>query len=536
LIQIQRNNSPLTQKLLARPPAGGTSTATFDPLPVGTLAITASAYPNADGTGTAQATATAPLAIQAGQDTPFSLTMASTIDHLEVAPSPVTLVAGRSTPVLATAKDGAGNVVLTSAFQWASADPSIAAVDQSGEVTAANNAANQSTTVTVTETESRKSAPVTVYVTPVPPPVLQQSVTYQINPGHSGSVTFGQQLVFPATPTWSVKLDAAASYPLIAEGKVFVTTADNTKGSYGTTLYALDVATGKSVWGPVAISGTYFWSAIAYEKGKVFVINCDGLLRSFDAATGTPGWSVQLPGQYAFSAAPTAVNGVVYVGGAGSGGTLYAVDETNGNVLWTASVENGDESSPAISTENDGVFVSYPCQVYKFDPKTGASLWHYSGPCEGGGGKTTAYANGLLYVRDGNGSIFDGKTGDLVGRFISGPIPALGPKTGFFLNAGTLLCEDLTTHQVLWSFAGDGSLASAPILIDQTVIVGSGSGNVYALDAATGNTLWTGNAGAGIPGPDEQNVSQPLTGLGAGEGYLVVPAGSTLTGWHIAGP
>ena len=31
-----------------------------------------------------------------------------------------------------------------------------------------------------------------------------------------------------------------------------------------------------------------------------------------------------------------------------------------------------------------------------------------------------------------------------------------------------------------------------------------------------------------IPAPDEQNVSQPLTGLAAGQGLLVVPAGNVL--------
>jgi outer membrane protein assembly factor BamB len=195
---------------------------------------------------------------------------------------------------------------------------------------------------------------------------------------------------------------------------------------------------------------------------------------------------------------------------------------------------NGDHSSPAVSS--DGVFVSYPCQVYKFDPITGSSLWHYSGPCEGGGGKTPAYANGLLYVRDpgeGSDKIFDASIGTMVGTFTATPIPALSAQTGFFQSAGTLQGIDLTTHNVLWSFTGDGFLVSAPIVINQTVFVGSSSGNVYAVDSTTGAKMWSGAAGSTISGPDEQNVSQPLTGLGAGEGYLIVPAGSVLTAWKL---
>jgi outer membrane protein assembly factor BamB len=376
---------------------------------------------------------------------------------------------------------------------------------------------------------------------PSPLPPLRQSVAYQNDYAHSGFVTFGTPITFPANPTWSVTLNGAVSYPLIAGGKVYVATASPvTSGGgspYGTSLYALDEQTGSVAWGPINIPGTYFWSGLAYDHGKIFVINFDGLMRSFDAATGLAGWSSQLPAQYAFTSPPTAINGVVYVGGAGSGGTHYAVDETNGNVLWKNPVSNGDHSSPSVSS--DGVFVTYPCQAYKFDPLSGTSLWHYSGPCSGGGGRTPVYANGLLYMRDWSstfGLIFNAATGIQSGNFSessSAPIPAFSTQIEFFQNNGTLQGIDLTTRNVLWSFAGDGYLVSAPIVIDQYVIVGSSSGNVYALDATTGTQIWNGAAGAAISGPDEQSVSQPLTGFGAGEGYLVVPAGKVLSAWHL---
>lgn len=368
--------------------------------------------------------------------------------------------------------------------------------------------------------------------TPSPAPPLSQAVAYQIDYAHSGYASLGSAVTFPGSPTWSATLNGAVSYPLIAGGKVFVTTRNSS--SYGTSLYALDEQTGSVAWGPIAISGTDFWSGHAYDHGKLFVVNCDGLLLSFDAATGQPGWSIKLPGQYLFSAPPTAINGIVYVGGAGSGGTIYAVDESNGTVLWTSAVENGDMSSPTISS--DGVFVSYPCQVYKFDPLTGSLLWRYSGGCEGGGGKTSVYANGQLYVRDSSDLVFNAGTGSMVGSFASNAAPAFSAQSGFFLSSGTLTGIDLGTQRVLWRFTGDGSLVSAPIVINQSVIVGSGSGNVYAVNAATGSLIWSGKAAANISGPDEQNVSQPLTGLGAGEGYLVVPAGNTLTAWYLVGP
>src|SRR5262249_8434761 len=140
----------------------------------------------------------------------------------------------------------------------------------------------------------------------------------------------------------------------------------------------------------------------AYDNGKVFVVHdndASSSINAFDAANGNLLWTRPLVGQYSFDAPPTAANGVVYIGGSGLGGTLYAVNESDGSVRWTAPVENGDKSSPAVTS--DGVFVAYlGPQVYKFNPTTGSLKWHYNSGTEGGGGRTPVYYNGYLYTRD----------------------------------------------------------------------------------------------------------------------------------------
>ena len=78
----------------------------------------------------------------------------------------------------------------------------------------------------------------------------------------------------------------------------------------GTTLYALNQVTGATVWSQ-RIGGPYYWSAAAYDAGRVFVVNSGGLLTAFEAASGAAAWSVQLPGQYMFSSPPTADGGMV---------------------------------------------------------------------------------------------------------------------------------------------------------------------------------------------------------------------------------
>ena len=210
------------------------------------------------------------------------------------------------------------------------------------------------------------------------------------------------------------------------------------------------------------LPGTYFFADAAYDSGKVFVVNFDGLMKAFDAASGSPLWSVNLPGQYAFTSAPTAVNGIVFIGGAGSGGTVYAVNETNGEVLWTMPVENGDSSSPAVTGGN--VYVSYACpQSYAFNAVNGQQLWHHDSCCEGGGGATPVVHGGQVYVREDfcdatSGLVLDGNTGNPIGGFTSDTPPAFIGNLVLYLDDGTLVGVDVPSGQQLWSFAGDGGL------------------------------------------------------------------------------
>jgi outer membrane protein assembly factor BamB len=197
-------------------------------------------------------------------------------------------------------------------------------------------------------------------------------------------------------------------------------------------------------------------------------------------------------------------------------------------------VENGDSSSPAVILGN--VFVSYACpQAYAFNSVTGEELWHRSSCCEGGGGKTAAVHGAQVYVRDSlctpgtNGLVLNAKTGAVIRGFNSDRLPAFVGNLALFLQDGILRGVNTENGQVLWSFAGDGGLTSAPLVVNQTIYIGSNSGTVYGLNRS-GQQIWSTNVGAAIPAPDEHNVSV-RTGLGAGERLLIVPTESTLVAY-----
>lgn len=358
-----------------------------------------------------------------------------------------------------------------------------------------------------------------------------QARNYQIDATHTGSVT-SPGLTPPLKQKWSVNFGQRISYPLIADGRVFVTVRN--PSAFGTMLYALDGATGANIWS-FPLGGTYWWSALCYENGRVFAVNTDGLLRAFDGATGNLIWTRQL-NAYAVSAPPTVFQGVIYQGGSG---TIFAVSADTGDLLWTASVTNGDASSPAVTA--DGLYVSYACpNVYKLNPANGTLIWRTPVGCSGGGGQTPVLYNGLLYTRDLDGSIYDSQTGTIIGSFNAKNAPVFSGNMGFFLNGphtysapGTLEGRDLSNNNALvWSFAGDGFLLSGLLVVNDYVYVGSSQGKLYALEASTGQMVWSGTAGASIPYPNTQDPSQPLPGLAAGEGLLVVPTTTTLVAYE----
>lgn len=183
--------------------------------------------------------------------------------------------------------------------------------------------------------------------------------------------------------------------------------------------------------------------------------------------------------------------------------------------------------------------MSYACGVtYRFQPGSADLVWSRTTGCSGGGGKTPVLANGKLYVRDLSfPAVLDAATGAVVGTQTGfGPPPAVDATRAYMLSypttSSTVTATNLSSTAITWEFAGDGGLSTAPLVAGDTVLVGSGSGRLYGLSAASGAVTWSVDVGSAIPGPDEWNVSQPLTGLATSGGLVVVPAGSQLVAYR----
>jgi alcohol dehydrogenase (cytochrome c) len=235
--------------------------------------------------------------------------------------------------------------------------------------------------------------------------------------------------------------------------------------------YAVDAATCQQKWKHTRPEPDTFLMVnrgVAYSDGRLFRGTGDAHVVAINAADGTQLWDVAIgdakKGESA-PMAPIAWQGLVFAGNAGGDnfgvtGRIYALDATNGQVVWQFNTV--PDSGPARATW----------------PKASAA----NPP--GGGATWTSYAldepNGILYVPAGN------------------PSPdfaqALRPGDNLYTNA--LLALDAKTGRLL-SYVQpikgdfhDWDLSAAPALITTRsgrpfVAAGAKDGHVYNIDRST---------------------------------------------------
>ena len=380
-----------------------------------------------------------------------------------------------------------------------------------------------------------------------PAPPADEATAYQLDAAHDGAIA-DAGLTTPLAQAWSIAMPGA-SYPLIADGMVFVASSNNT-------LNALDQATGATIWSHPVVQP----AALAYDRGQVFMVNRGGLLDAFNAATGVLDSTVQLTGQPAFGTL-TVGDGNLYVIGQNSfkdpitSLTLYAVRESDGHVLWNYTTF-GTANSPSVellqsivgspSVTPTGVYVSTTSfdlktqigckETYDFDPQSGATVWHAS-ECQTEAISPAIAASG--HVLNGD-MLYSPATGAVQGRLTGGPfgftpifnyLPAIANDVLYEMPPGGPLNAVAGTGlgAIKWTLNGVGGITASPIVAGGTVFVASTPGNppstgtISAVDAATGAITWSTSLGS-VP-----------KALAASNGTLVVTAGDTLTAYSSAG-
>ncbi len=178
---------------------------------------------------------------------------------------------------------------------------------------------------------------------------------------------------------------------------------------------------------------------------------------------------------------PVLKENVVYFGS--DDGNVYAVDAATGHQIWKHATNGPVPATPAIA---DGtVFIeSYDGKLYALNAKTGAVKWKFAT-----GGERRFEAKGLHGLLPRNQTI-----ADPFDVFLSSPVVANGV-VYFGSGDGNVYAVDAATGDMRWKFTTGDVVHASPALADGVLFFGSWDSYFYAVDVATGKEKWRFHAG-----------------------------------------
>lgn len=224
----------------------------------------------------------------------------------------------------------------------------------------------------------------------------------------------------------------------------------------------------------------------------------------------TESWKTDLGG---VPGSPVLVRGTVYVGT--NRGDGYALEAETGQRRWTVETTAATDATPVVT--RDRLFLgTKDGTVHALDPVTGEQEWQAELPSDLE--SALAFSDGRLYAGHAAGlSALDAETGSLVwtheteSPVVGSPAVADGrdvdrnrsPRTSLSdPMVGDLRSDSMTANRFDDEYRGE----SAGRWVDERVFVGTAGGTVAALEAESGEDVWTApTAGAVAAGPTVAN-------------------------------
>ncbi len=178
----------------------------------------------------------------------------------------------------------------------------------------------------------------------------------------------------------------------------------------------------------------------------------------------------------AVNSSPAVVGDTVYVGS--NDNNLYAINLETGVLRWKFKTESRVASSPAVA---GGVvyFGSYDGNFYAVDAATGQLKWKFAT----GGERRFAgkHLHGSLPAAEIMPDPFD--------VYLSSPT-VWNSAVYFGSGDGNVYSLDAASGNLKWKFQTGDVVHASPAIADGAVFIGSWDSYFYALDAASGNEKW----------------------------------------------
>jgi serine/threonine-protein kinase len=309
----------------------------------------------------------------------------------------------------------------------------------------------------------------------------------------------GLKPVAPGSSAW--RFAAGSTVATVAVAGSVVYTATN-----GNIVFAVDAATGTQLWRRTTTSDENGQLAVS---GSSLVIAGDNGPFALAAGNGRQLWDVPTQGVIPLLGA----GGVAYAGFApkvNTTGGVTALDPATGTVAWTFRFPGVADTAGALAVADGVVYVTTgDGEIFALSAADGTKRQLVGGFGEFGAG-AIAVAGGVVYagVDDQKGTVVavNVASGKTLWRQSLGAaaFPASLASANGVVFAGMLrslqssgsagaelYALNATTGQRLWSVPVDGGVNAGPVAAGGTVYTGSADGVLGAWQANTGNKLWS---------------------------------------------
>lgn len=178
----------------------------------------------------------------------------------------------------------------------------------------------------------------------------------------------------------------------------------------------------------------------------------------------------------AIVSSPVVSGGTVYFGS--SDRALYALDERSGALRWKFATHGRIASSPAVA-QGRVYFGSFDSNFYALDATSGTLLWKFA--TEGERRFSGRHLHGAEPAAEVMPDPFD--------FFLSSPALADG-RVYFGSGDGNVYALDAASGVLSWKFHTGNVVHASPAIANGLLYVGSWDSYFYALDAASGQERW----------------------------------------------
>ena len=300
------------------------------------------------------------------------------------------------------------------------------------------------------------------------------------------------ELPKPLKLHWSYQAkDSIESSAAIADGVVYV-------GSMDSSLFAIDLATGKLRW-RYATTGPVQESSPCTHGGIVYVGDLNGVFHAVDASNGKARWTYKAAGE--IKSSPNWYGNQIYFGSYDQ--NLYCLAADTGALVWKYTTEGPVHGTPAI--DKGRVYISGCDENFRaIDAATGKQIYAL---------ELGAYTGASAAIRDQHAYV--GTFGnEVLGIDLQRQVALWSfkhPSRSFpFYSSAAVTsnqvvlggrdkfvhCLDISTGKEIWSFPTRARVESSPLVAGNRVFVGSNDGLLYELDLVSGKKNWEFTAGA----------------------------------------